>query len=103
MVRQAAIILAAAMAASPAAQARQMPSFTQFDLDGDGLISEDEYVSHQTGTRRASESEAIAKFTKFDLDQNRIVTEDELYEAVYAAQGDRTGTSVSAIDLADSQ
>jgi len=103
MMRQAVIILAAAMAVPLAAQARQMPSFSQFDLDGDGLISEDEYVSHQTGTRRASESEAIAKFTKFDLDQNRIVTEDELYEAVYAAQAERTGTSVSAIDLADSQ
>jgi Ca2+-binding EF-hand superfamily protein len=101
--RQTTFILAAALAVTLRAQAQQIPTFTQFDLDDDGLISEDEYVSHQTGTRRASESEAIAKFTKFDLDHNHTVTEDELYEAVYAGQSGSIETSVSAIDLANSQ
>ncbi|MEQ8299860.1 MAG: hypothetical protein RH945_04890 [Hyphomonas sp.] len=103
MTKHAALFLAAAMVAALAAQAQHIPAFAQFDLDDDGLISEDEYVSHQTGTRRATESEAIAKFTKFDLDQNHTVTEDELYEAVYAGQTGNIATSVSAIDLADSQ
>jgi len=95
--------MAAAMMTALAGHADQLPDFSQFDLDDDGLISEDEYVSHQTGTRRANESEALAKFTRFDLDQNHTVSEDELRRAVDAWRGIDDDTSVSATDLADSQ
>tara|TARA_R110000824_G_C14922557_1_gene647876 strand:- start:379 stop:666 length:288 start_codon:yes stop_codon:yes gene_type:complete len=95
--------MAAAMMTALTGHADRLPDFSQFDLDDDGLISEDEYVSHQTGTRRANESEALAKFTRFDLDQNHTVSEDELRRAVEAWRGTDDDTSVSATDPADSQ
>tara|TARA_R110000744_G_scaffold6017_3_gene21234 strand:+ start:219 stop:506 length:288 start_codon:yes stop_codon:yes gene_type:complete len=95
--------MAAAMMTALTGHADRLPDFSQFDLDDDGLISEDEYVSHQTGTRRANESEALAKFTRFDLDQNHTVSEDELRRAVDAWRGTDDDTSVSATDPADSQ
>jgi Ca2+-binding EF-hand superfamily protein len=103
MVRRASFLLAAAMMTALAGHADQLPDFSLFDVDDDGLISEDEYVSQQTGSRRATESEAVAKFAKLDLDQNHTVTEDELFAAVQAWRGLDKDTSVSAIDLASSQ
>ena len=103
MARRAGFLMAAAMMTALAGHADRLPDFSQFDLDDDGLISEDEYVSHQTGTRRASESEALAKFTRFDLDQNHAVSEDELRRAIDAWRGIDDDTSVSATDPAYSQ
>jgi Ca2+-binding EF-hand superfamily protein len=103
MARRAGFLMTAAMMTALAGHADQLPDFSQFDLDDDGLISEDEYVSHQTGTRRANESEALAKFARFDLDQNHTVSEDELRRAVDAWRGTDDDTSVSATDPADSQ
>ena len=103
MVRRANFLMAAAMMTALISHADQLPDFSLFDVDDDGLISEDEYVSQQTGTRKASESEAIAKFTRLDLDQNHTVSEEELYRAVQAWRGETDETSVSATDLANSQ
>ena len=93
-------LLTAAMITALMGHAGEMPDFSHYDLDNDGLITEDEYVSYQTGTRQASESEAVAKFTKIDLNQNRRVTEEEL---AIALDGWRVGpktTSMAAADLA---
>ena len=93
-------LLTAAMVTALMGHAGEMPDFSNFDLDDDGLITEDEYVSYQTGTRRASESEAIAKFTKIDLDGNRTVTEEELMIALDLWRGKSKETSMAATDLA---
>ncbi|MBU1286984.1 MAG: hypothetical protein KJ871_04595 [Alphaproteobacteria bacterium] len=103
MVRKANFLLAAAMMTALIGHADQLPDFSLFDVDDDGLISEDEYVSHQTGSRKASESEAIAKFAGLDRDQNHTVSEEELYRAVQIWRGEAEKTSVSAINLANRQ
>lgn len=103
MVRKANFLLAAAMMTALIGHADQLPDFSLFDVDDDGLISEDEYVSHQTGSRKASESEAIAKFAGLDRDQNHTVSEEELYRAVQIWRGEAEKTSVSAINLANCQ
>ncbi|KCZ88876.1 EF-hand domain-containing protein [Hyphomonas johnsonii] len=103
MAMRTSFLMAAAMMTALIGHAGEMPDFSQFDIDDDGLITEDEYVSYQTGSRRATESEAIAKFTKLDLDLNHTVTENELARAVDAWRGTDDSESVSAIELADSQ
>ena len=103
MVRKANFLLAAAMMTALIGHADQLPDFSLFDVDDDGLISEDEYVSHQTGSRKASESEAIAKFAGLDRDQNHTVSEEELYRAIQIWRGEAEETSVSAINLANRQ
>jgi len=35
---------------------KNMPSFADFDLDGDGSVSAEEFAAHQAGHRRQSHS-----------------------------------------------
>ena len=87
MVLRSSFLFTAAMMTALMGHAGEMPDFSLLDLDNDGLISEDEFVSWRTGTRESSESEAIAKFTKIDLDLNHRVTEEELNTALDAWRG----------------
>ena len=79
--------------------AGEMPDFSLLDLDDDGLISEDEYVSYSDSAGTASESEAKAKFTKFDLNSNGTVSEEELADALAAWRGRSDQGAVTAAGL----
>ena len=87
MVRRGSFLVTAAMMTALMGHAGEMPDFSLLDLDDDGLISEDEYVSHTASAGTASEAEAKAKFTKFDLNSNGTVSEEEMADALAAWRG----------------
>lgn len=87
MVRRTGFLATAAMMTALMGHAGEMPDFSLMDLDDDGLISEDEFVSYKSSAGTASEAEAKAKFTKLDLDSNGTVCEEELADAIDAWRG----------------
>ncbi|MDX1292464.1 MAG: EF-hand domain-containing protein [Hyphomonas sp.] len=87
MVRRSSFLVTAATMTALMGHAGEMPDFSLLDLDDDGLINEDEYVSYSANAGTASEAEAKAKFTKFDLNSNGTVSEEELADALAAWRG----------------
>ena len=87
MIRRSSFLVTAAMMTALMGHAGEMPDFSQLDLDDDGLISEDEFVSHHANASAASEAEAKARFTKLDLNSNGTVSEEELADALAAWRG----------------
>ena len=87
MIRRNSFLVTAAMMTALMGHAGEMPDFSQLDLDDDGLISEDEFVSYTANAGMASEAEAKARFTKFDLNSNGTVSEEELADALAAWRG----------------
>ena len=99
MIRRSSFLVTAAMMTALMGHAGEMPDFSLLDLDDDGLISEDEYVSYSDSAGTASESEAKAKFTKFDLNSNGTVSEEELADALAAWRGRSDQGAVTAAGL----
>ena len=87
MIRRTGFLVTAAMMTALMGHAGEMPDYSLLDLDDDGLIDEDEYVSYRASAGTAGEAEAKAKFTKLDLNLNGTVSEEELAEALDAWRG----------------
>jgi len=77
-----AIIAAAASAGAFAASAGEMAAFTDIDADGDGVVTESEFVTYKTADGEHTEAEATEKFAKIDADASGDVTEAELTTAM---------------------
>ncbi len=103
MVRRTSFLVTAAMMTALMGHAGEMPDFSLLDLDADGLITEDEYVSFRSSAGRASEAEAKAKFTKFDLDSNGTVSEKELADAIDTWRGRARSDAMKTDELSDQQ
>ncbi len=82
--RRTPFLVAAAFTTALMAHAGEMPDFSTFDTDGDGLISEGEFVSWKTAGDKATEAEAVAKFAMLDSDGNGTLSEEE-FEAATAS------------------
>lgn len=103
MVRPSCFLVTAAMMTALMGHAGEMPDFSLLDLDADGLVTEDEYVSFKANAGKASEAEAKAKFTKLDLDSNGTVTEQELADAIDTWRGRSPSDAMKTDDLPDQQ
>ncbi len=101
MIRRTSFLVTAAMMTALMGHAGEMPDFSLLDLDDDGLISEDEFVSHKASAGTAGEAEAKAKFTKLDLNSNGTVSEEELAEALDAWRGQSGPETGSEAELPD--
>ena len=103
MVRRSGFLVTAAMMTALMGHAGEMPDFSRLDLDNDGLISEDEFVSYKANAGKASEAEAKAKFTKLDLNSNGTVSEEELADAIDTWRGQSGKKAMTADGLHDRQ
>lgn len=77
-----AIISAIAATGALAASAGEMATFTDIDADGDGLVTEAEFVTYKTADGNHTEQEASDKFLLIDADADGAVTEAELTAAM---------------------
>ncbi|MAN44846.1 MAG: hypothetical protein GYB49_07235 [Alphaproteobacteria bacterium] len=101
MIRRTSFLVTAAMMTALMGHAGEMPDFSLLDLDDDGLITEDEFVSYKANAGMVSEAEAKAKFTKLDLNSNGTVSEDELAEALDAWRGQSDPKEESRVSTPD--
>ena len=77
-----AVILAGATAAGAlAASAGEMASFSDIDTDGNGTVSQEEFVSWKTADGEKTEAEATEKFTMIDANYDGEISEAEYDEA----------------------
>ncbi|WP_300395243.1 EF-hand domain-containing protein [Henriciella sp.] len=77
-----AIIAAAASAGAFAASAGEMVAFTDIDANGDGVVTEAEFVTYKTADGEYTEEEASEKFVKIDANADGSVSEAELTSAM---------------------
>ncbi len=70
------LISAAALAGAMAANAGEMPLFSEVDTDYDGVISEAEFVAYKVGTGEYKEEDAAAKFAKIAGDDGEISADE---------------------------
>ncbi len=75
---------AAAMATALMGHAGELPDFSDFDVDADGVISQAEFVAYKTTEGRLSDADAMAKFIRFDLNGDGELTKPEMSKAVEA-------------------
>lgn len=84
------LISAAAFAGAMAANAGELPTFSQVDTNYDGVISQDEFVAHKTANGEHTEAEAIDKFTQIAGDDG-VISADE-WEALGQSKDADTAT-----------
>lgn len=82
MKRFAFIVAAAAATGAFAASAGEMAAFTDIDADGDGAVTEAEFVEYKAADGDKTEAEASEKFMKVDADADGEVTEAEFDTAM---------------------
>lgn len=70
------LISAAALAGAMAANAGEMPLFSEVDTDYDGVISEAEFVAYKVGKGKHTEEEAAEKFAEIAGDDG-VISADE--------------------------
>ena len=63
------------------AHAGEDVQFSTVDSDGDGVISEREFVSWKTSLGEASPADALVRFIEIDVDSSGGITEAELEAA----------------------
>jgi len=63
------------------AQAGEDVQFSTVDADGDGVISEREFVSWKTSLGEASPADALVRFIEIDVDSSGGITEAEMEAA----------------------
>jgi hypothetical protein len=77
-------LAAAAFATALMAHAGEMPDFSSFDTDGDGVISSAEYVAYETADGAVSQDDALRKFASVDTDADGTVSQAEFDAAIAA-------------------
>ncbi|MFN4025227.1 MAG: hypothetical protein ACK4MQ_10350 [Hyphomonas sp.] len=70
------LISAAALAGAMAANAGELPLFSEVDTDFDGVISQAEFVAYKVAGGEYTEEEAAAKFTEIAGDDG-VISADE--------------------------
>lgn len=80
------LISAAALAGAMAANAGELPLFSEVDTDYDGVISEAEFVAYKVARGEHTEEEATSKFAEIAGDDG-VISADE-----WAALGERKET-----------
>lgn len=78
------ILAAGLFTATLAAHAGEMPQLSSYDADGDGQISQAEFVDAKVATGKVTEEEATAKFAEADTDADGYLTEAEFTVAAEA-------------------
>lgn len=94
-----AIIAAIAGAGAMAASAGEMAAFTDIDANGDGQVSEAEFVSFKTADGEYTEAEASEKFAKIDADYDGVVTEAEMTAAMEAWKAEKDADVDADVDV----
>ncbi|MFN7179845.1 EF-hand domain-containing protein [Hyphomonas sp.] len=78
------ILAAGLFTAALAAHAGEMPGLPSYDTDGDGQISQAEFVTAKVATGKVTEEEAAAKFADADTNYDGYLSEAEYTAAAEA-------------------
>ncbi len=81
-----------------AAQAGEPTSFTTVDTNGDGFITENEYVSHATAAGDVSEADAMIRFIVIDADASGAISPEEMDAAGTLDDGGQADDSAATDD-----
>jgi len=95
-----ALTLTASAFCAIAAHAGEPASFATVDTNGDGFITENEFVSHATAAGDVSEADALIRFIVVDADASGAISPEEM-DAAGALKDDGMTDDTATTDDGD--